>query len=731
MSSPDLSTDDAENGPEDAKGSALVSNWLQAIKAAEKREKKWRDSGCEVINLYEAEEKKAYQFNILYSNTETLAPALYSVTPTPLVQRRFKDDDPLGAAVSKVLQRSLAYLLDDGSAIYASFDTLMVAATLDSLVPGRGVTRFKYDAYIEETGEPSAPQTEDGSKQIEDGRVLPGIIESEVAKGEKVSWESVCGEQIPWDRFCHGYGRTWQEVPWIAYKWPMTREELDRNFGENGRKCKIAIMDDSQLDGGKKNDDIDKEMKVAWVYEIWDKDDKKVYFVSEGFKDDALKVVEDPLKLTGFFNCPQPLTLFQRVSGLTPQTLYAFYEEQAKELNRVTGRINRLIDALKVRGVYDSSIDALANIFAANDTALLPADNTSAMYDRGGLDKAIWMLPLDKIIQVLQQLYLNRQQTKAVIYEITGISDILRGASNPNETASAQNIKSQWGNLRLRKLQKRVQRYVVDSLRIMSEIVCGKFSQDTLSQMTSVKYPTNQQKQQAQAIMQQLGQMPPETLQQQPQLQQQIQMIQKMLALPSWEDIMKVMQNDIQRGYKIDIETNSTIEPEATEDKESMMGLMNALSQFLLGVQPLVESGSLPFDAMKAILLTICRRFNFGSQVEDELKQMQPPAPPQGSQPDPQLEAQKADLQNQTQALESQKNQFEVQTAKANMQMQMTEQMSSMQKQLDAKIADLDRTSSELQLNVMRERGLSELHYEKKIAVMQKQSAAEGGEGVQ
>lgn len=665
-----------------------VKKWLEETQMAEKREEKWRKEGRAVICLYEADRKVDYQFNILYSNTETLAPALYSTTPTPVVQRRFKDDDPVGFEASKVIQRMLAYSLDNGQAIYAAFDTLMMGAVQSALVPGRGLIRYKYDAEI--VDEPVIPR-EEGEIDSRPETKLPGTAETQIASGKKINWEAVCGQPVPWDRFCHGYGSTWEEVPWIAYKWPMTREEIALNFGaEIANRVTITSVNEKDLDNDdNKSENMMKGMKIAWVYEIWNKATKEVIFVTEGYKFAPLKRVPDPLGLTGFFDCPEPLTFFRRISSLLPQTLYAFYEEQAKELNQVTARIGRLTKALKVRGIYDGSIDALSRIFEQDDNALIAADNTTAMYDRGGIEKAIWLLPIDKIIIVLQQLYINRQQSKQVIYEITGLSDILRGTSNPNETLGAQKIKDQWGNLRLRKLQKRVQAYVVDSLRIMAEIACTKFGQDTIQQVTNLKYPNQIEKQAAMQMvpaLQQSGQpMPPE--------------LEEILSTPSWEEILSVLHNDIQRSYRIDIETNSTIEPEATEDKESMMGLMNALSQFLLGVQPLVENGSLPFEAMRAILLTITRRFNFGDQVEDELKKMKAPAP----KADPEMMKKQAELEKQAQGLQDQAAQMEVDKKKGELQLQYDQKIGEMQKQLEAAQADFAKAKAENDMQAERQ----------------------------
>ena len=295
--------------------------------------------------------------------------------------------------------------------------------------------------------------------------------------------------------------------------------------------------------------------------------------------------------------------LFPKISSLAPVPLYTMYEEQAKELNRVTVRINKIVQALKVRGFYDSTLEGLDKVLSAGDNVLIPSENVAAMQQGQTLEKAIWLMPLEKLVVVLQQLYAQRQQVKQVIYEITGISDILRGASVASETATAQNIKNQWGTLRLKKLQKQVSKYVRDCLRIMGEIAMTKFSQQTISQMTGLQFPTGEQKQQAQMLLQQAQaqQVPGQPPAQPP------QQLLAMTQLPTWEDIMGLLANDLQRNYRIDVETNSTVDAEATEDKQNMGEFLNAIAQFMNGAAPLVQQGVLPFDAAKSILLAVTR----------------------------------------------------------------------------------------------------------------------------
>lgn len=590
-----------------------VELWLAEIDSAMQREKNFRKDGQRITELFEGEKKAEFQFNILYSNTETLAPALYNSTPRPAVSERFKSNtqDVVAPLAARAAQRLLEFLLDDGMASYATFDELMKAATLEALVPGRGVTWFKYDPKIVQK-----PKAEVSEESVE---AATGA--QEPASYEDVEGEIVCGEEVPWDRFLHGYAKKWKDVPWVARLHFFDKDELTAEFGAAlAAKVTFSVQEDNNSDVAEKEaSKASSTRKTVPVYEIWDKASKKVYFVTPNYKDAFLREIDDPLQLSGFFPCPRPMAFMSKITTLTPVALYVMYEEQAKELNKVTVRINKLISALKVRGMYDGTVEGIASVLAADDNVLIPADNVAALIAQGNaLEKAIWFFPIEKLVPVLAQLYLQRNQVKQTIYEITGIADIMRGSSQASETLGAQEIKNQWGTLRLKKAQKEVARYARDCLRIMAEIGVTKLSEDTLKKMTGLNFPTTAEKQQAQALVQQAQaagqQVPPQ--------------IQQAATVPGWGDILALLKDDIQRAYRIDIETNSTVDAEATEDKQDISELLNAMAQFMNGMGPMIESGVLPFDAAKGMLLAIVKRYRFGGELEDAIKGMQPPKPP-------------------------------------------------------------------------------------------------------
>ena len=635
-----------------------VQIWLSEIQSALDREKGFRKTGKRVTRLYEAgasSDAEAAQtpFNILYSNTDTLLPALYNAVPRPVVQRRYKDESPLGKEAAKVGQRLLEFQLDASDSEYESFDDLMQLSVLQALVPGRGMLHFKYEAsFSKETSlDPSDTIGHDAEEfdEIEAAETATGDPASP-HQFESVSGENVVAEGCPWDYFIHGYARTWKEVPWAAFRYDMTKEELVKNFDEVAQSIELEVDDDSQASYSGENK---RRLPSVEVWKIWDRGSKKVLFVSQCYRDGFLKEVDDPLGLSGFFPFPEPLTFFPKLSSITPTALYVQYESQAEELNTVTTRIKSLTKAMKIRGGYDATIQEIERILTSEDNTLIPLENVAALGDQRGIDKAVFFIPIEKYFPVLQQLLVQRQSIKQVIYEITGVSDILRGASVASETATAQNIKNQWGTLRLKRMQKRVAKYACDCLRLMLEISVKHFSVETIRQMTGLPYPTRAEQAQAQAAMQELqlsGAMSGQPVQVPPELQ-------KVLGTPTWEDILDVLRNDLQRAYKIDIQTNSTVDAEATEDKANIAEFMNALAQFFNAIAPAVQAGALPFEAAKTLLLAIVRRFRFGPEVEDELLKMVPPQAPEGDggaaeAAKLELESKKQELQLKSQAMQ-------------------------------------------------------------------------------
>lgn len=621
----DISTNQSEETPDKlSSDDSFVAAWLDRIELAGKEEEDWRKDGDEVVGIYRNEDSADRDdFNILYSNVETTLPAVYNSTPIPDVRRRFNDRDPVAKAVSDILERSLSYSVDT-----YDFDAVMQCAVFDSLLPGRGVVRVRYVPYLDEA--------------------------------EEVAHEEVVCEYVPWRAFRRGPGRTWDEVPWIAFEQFLTREEL--------RRLSPDLADEVSLDysvSGKQdeeNPDESDNLRRARVWEIWDKDAGEVVFIATGLKDEALLREPDPLGLTGFWPVPRPLQPIYTPGKITPVAPYKAYRKLADELNEVSRRITKIVRQIRVRGAFYAGASDLAALANADDGQLVPLESVGNLMD-GGLENGVMWWPIEPQAKVLAQLVQQREMLKQTIYEVTGISDILRGQSEKGETATAQNIKNQWGSQRVQRLQKEIQRFARDIFRIKAEIMAEKFSLDTMLRITGVKVAPQADIERAKSMAQQAAQ------QQQP-LPPQIADI---LDAQPREQIEEILKSDQLRSWRVDIETDSTVRADVTRSQEQMNMFLQTTSQYLAAVGPAVQSGQIDPETAVTIFNAFSRFFKLGKQVEDSLERlMEQSRKPQPKKPDP--EQQKVELEKQKMQMQAQaderKSQLEMQKAQFDMQMQ-------------------------------------------------------------
>lgn len=596
----------------------VFKRWVAELDAASANENDWRKEADEVIGIYRSKKRVANSFNILWSNTETLRPAVYNSTPRPDVRRRFKDPDPVGKIASAVLERSLAYAID----VY-DFDHAICQTVLDVLLPGRGVARVKYEPKFR----PIKPA---------EGEADP-FADAE-NPGEEVYDEYAECEHVSWKNFRHGPGESWEQVPWVAFRHCMPYDQLVEMFGKD--MADEIPLDSTERPTDKKYDDEVKSLlKTAEVWEIWDKAKMRVLFIAPAMKKHMpVKVEDDPLRLKRFFPCPRPIYAIEDADCLVPQVLYTKYREQAEELNTITQRINRIVKALRVRGVYASNLSELKSVIESGDNVMQPIANASEIANLGGLDKSVWMVPIDKLQTVLHELFNARAACLQTIYEITGLGDVMRGVSNPHETLGAQEIKSQWGSLRLQKLQREVQRFIRDVLRLKAEIIAEHFSPTTLEAMTGIKLPTDEDKMAAQQALQaaqqpqppqappQPGQpAPPAPPQPDPAVQEQANAV---LKLPTWNDVMGLLQSEQMRCYRIDIETDSTIKEVTGTDQQDMLAAIQSVTSLFDILGPIVEKGVMSIEVAKQLCLSVARNARMGQAVEDAVEAMVQPPPP-------------------------------------------------------------------------------------------------------
>ena len=619
-----------------ASGTTDVELWLKKIKAAQDEEKEWRHEACEAVKVYEASEDCETSFNLFHSNVETLVPALYNTTPIPDVRRRFGDKDPVAKMGADIIERSVSYAIDQ-----YPFDTVITSAVKASCTAGRGTARIRY-----------TPQVLDES-----------------AGG--VGYQKIESEPVAWDKWGRGPALYWEDVPFVYFEHDLSKEDLAGLVGDDEDANKrIAAYGTSESDE-KKSDDKG-ILKTVRVYEIWDKASRQVIFITPRDTNFALKTVPDPLELPGFFPVPQPLQILTRVKSLVPICPYEVYEPLLEELDKVTKRITKLISQLRVRGIADAGIiPELELLRNCDDGEYIAAKDVTQFSTGGGLDKAIHHFPMQETIAALQQLYVQRDQIKATIYEVTGLSDILRGASDPNETATAQQIKQDWGSLRVKDMQSAVARFVRDIFRMKAAIISKHFEPQNISQMTSLP-SQSQDPQQAQAEQQ------------------------KFMAA------IQLLKQDSQ-SYRIDIESDSTVRADLGKKQEQMNMFLQGTAQFSSAIAGLIQGApqiaqpALP--VMVEVFSQFARHFKLGKQAEDALESLGEQAMKASQQPpeeDPAKKQAEADMQAKQQEAQMAAQALQMKAAHEERMAQIKEQVAAMDLQI--KQAELAIKQEELNL---------------------------------
>jgi hypothetical protein len=623
---------------------AFVREWLEAIDLAGDEEKDWRDDAEKAVKLFRGTERTGgRQFNILHANTETLIPALYNSIPVPDVRRRWNDGRALAnpqnpeekaqaEASSKVakdvadtIERSLSYLVDQ-----YDFDGLMQSGVRDMALPGRGVARIR-------------------------------LREDETEDGGDVGYQSVTCEHVPWAQFRRGPGKVWPDVPWVAFCHYLSRKQLKRLAGEKvGKEVQLDAL-------VRKKDEVKPDGPVpdlygrAEVWEIWDKEARKVIFIARSYAEGPLAEVEDPLSLEGFFPCPRPMYAIASPDTLCPVTPYEVYRDLAEELNLVTRRIAKIIAQLKVKGGYAAAgnlADDLKTLESADDGEFIPFSGVEQFLSGGGLEKAIMFWPLEPAVKALAQLYLQRDQIKQTIYEVTGIADILRGQTDPDETLGAQQIKAHWGSLRIQRMQAEVARFARDLFRMKAELIATRFTPQNLEMMTGVRLD-----EQGQAML----------------------------------------QNDALRTYRIDIESDSTIRADMTRSQEQMNLFIGATAQFATAAAGVIPLAPQVLPAAVEVYTSFARKFKLGKQAEDALDSLSQAAAQQSTQPaEPSPEEIKAKAMEQKAQLDAQMLQQKMAMEQQKGQMDLQAQQQKHEMELQKMQAEIQMQREEMQ--IMREK---------------------------
>jgi hypothetical protein len=538
------------NPPEETKSAqkreALQLYWVREIGRYERQFKSFESTGNKILKLYRQQQELKVQrkFAMLWANTDVLKPSVYARVPVPIVSRRWKDKDPVGLLASELIERNLSYEIEQ-----SKFHDVMQMCRDDMLLPGRGtlwVRDEKRDGY-----------------------------------------DAIAFDFVSWKDFGHTLARTWPEVTAVWRKTYLTKRQLAKEFFdgdmESDRLREIELDHRSENSSSEDaNPALTAGQSKATVYEIWDKKSKKIIHIAKGATY-PLDIATPALDLKSFWPCPKPLYATLATESLEPTPDYKYYQDQAEEIDVLTGRIAALSDALKLVGFYPSGeneSDIAMALSPGFENRMIAIDNWAAFAEKGGTAGVVF-LPIKDVVETITACIQLRTQLIQDVFQIMGLSDIQRGASNPDETLGAQQLKAQYGSNRLKSKRDEIARFAQEALEIAGEIIAENFDP---KQVLSVANRDASDPQLAKAAF-------------------------------------ALLRDDHLRCFRIDIETDSTIYPDENAEKQTRNEFLGAVAQFFQQAAPMVQAVPSAMPLVQELLMFVIRGHRVARELEGVIDQ--------------------------------------------------------------------------------------------------------------
>ena len=528
---------------------------------------------------------------LFWSNVQVLRSSIYAKNPIPEIRRRNDSDDPTTKQLAEMLEKAISYQIDQ-----SDFFGDVKRSILDYLICDKGVLRVNYDIKTgvarDELNQPMFG---------EDGEPLEEIVN-----------QVVNVDHVPWNRFTYDIGKDWAECDWVSYDHYMSVDEIKKEFGVDIDKANIETN----------QDDRDKANKIH-VLEIWDKKKRQIIEVAT-CREEPLRVTKDKLNLEHFYTCTKPMISNMRTDKFTAYPDFMMIEPQLNAINMIDGRITNLTKEIKNVGFYDKEFNELSKLTNAKDGTLVPVSDlmrkTEGLTNLSSVIVKIDNMPSANVVAILED---QKEKKKNEIYEITGLSDIIRGTTKASETATAQSIKSQYANVRLQDKINTVNGMLREVMRLFSEIISEHFEPEILKLMTGIE------------------------------------------VTPEMQALMK---GDLSRNFSVDVETDSTIAMDEQADKQLRNEMLQSVTGYLQAILPAVQQQIMPADIAKELLLINVRGYKHAKNLEDMIQAMD------GSQQALQQ------LQQQMQQMQGQSQQ-QMQQAQQQIQ-QLTQQLQQAQGQI-------------------------------------------------
>lgn len=449
-----------------------AQRWAVEIEAARAYFAKWHEQGEDITRIFLDErsdsERGAKRVNLFTSTVQIQRSLVYGKTPEVEVRRAFADSsDDVARVAGVLLERALN---DDIQRPGDTYAEALGLALDDRQLRGQGLARIRYEPTFE---------------AVEDAAGQPVLNPETKEPEERKTDETVPTDYVFWKDMLRSPARTEAEVRWVAFRAELAPEDVEARWGKEVADA-IPYSVGAKPEG--KDEDAPNPWQRAEVWEIWDRTRREVVWWVEGY-DAVLETLPDPLQLAGFFPCPRPMRANPVTGTIIPRPDYCLAEDLYCEVNELAERMAILTRAVRVTGAYDGQAKALANILTDSGNKLYPVENWAMFGERGGMRGSFDLFPIEQIVQCIATLGQEQERAKQQLYEVTGMSDLLRGqAAEAGVTATEQRSKVRFASTRLRQQQEEFARFASEVQSLKAEVICRLFDDATIQRMANAEH---------------------------------------------------------------------------------------------------------------------------------------------------------------------------------------------------------------------------------------------------
>jgi hypothetical protein len=319
-------------------------------------------------------------------------------------------------------------------------------------------------------------------------------------------------------------------------------------------------------------------------------------------------------------------------------------------------------------------------------------------------------MPLEMIVGALEVLKAYRVELMSLLFQVTGMSDIMRGQSTEGATATEQALKAKFASTRVQEFQNEFARYASDIQSIKAEIISRHFDPKTILERANARYLGG-------------GEQPD----------------------PALMEAVQIIKSDIYQ-YRIEVKPESVSMTDMAAIKQERSEFLMAMATFLQSSQPIVQGAPWAGPFLLQMLQWAMAGYRGGASIEGTLDQMVVAARQAAEQaanqpppPDPKVEAAKAkaqidfaksqqemQMQAQQNAMEIEKMKLEFQLAiqKANLEIATLKQKA----QIDAEKMQLDLAGKQQDAALDAQRAEMDIENDARRMAMEAKAEAEGHE---